>query len=145
MSAGCFTPDGFFRTGDLGRVNHDGYVFIMGRSKDLIISGGYNVYPKEVEDCLDRLEGVQESAVIGMPHPDFGEAVMAIIVPRPGAAIQVESVKVRLRGSLANYKLPKLVVLSKELPRNSMGKVQKNLLRESFLPVWREFVGGGGT
>jgi len=113
----------------------------VGRSKDLIISGGYNVYPKEVEDCLDRLEGVQESAVIGMPHPDFGEAVMAIIVPRPGVAVEAEAIKPCLRGSLANYKLPKLVVLIKELPRNAMGKVQKNRLHEAFLPVWQEFMG----
>lgn len=141
MSTACFTPDSFFRTGDLGRVDSKGYVFIVGRSKDLIISGGYNVYPKEVEDCLDRLEGVQESAVIGMPHPDFGEAVMAIIVPRPGVAVEAEAIKPRLRGSLANYKLPKLVVLIKELPRNAMGKVQKNRLHEAFLPVWQEFMG----
>ena len=141
MSTACFTPDGFFRTGDLGRIDAHGYVFIVGRSKDLIISGGYNVYPKEVEDCIDRLEGVQESAVIGMPHPDFGEAVMAIIVPRPGVAVEAEAIKPRLRGSLANYKLPKLVVLAKELPRNAMGKVQKNRLRETFLPAWQEFVG----
>lgn len=140
MSAASFNPDGFFRTGDLGRVDAQGYVSIVGRSKDLIISGGYNVYPKEVEDCLDRLEGVQESAVIGMPHADFGEAVMAIIVPRPGAAVEIAAIKPCLRGSLANYKLPKLVVLTQELPRNPMGKVQKNRLREAFLEEWLEFV-----
>jgi len=144
MSTSCFTPDGFFRTGDLGRLDAKGYVFIVGRSKDLIISGGYNVYPKEVEDCIDRLAGVQESAVIGMPHPDYGEAVMAIIVPRPGAALEAEAIKPRLGGSLANYKLPKLAVLTKELPRNAMGKVQKSRLREAFLPVWQEFVGRVG-
>lgn len=144
VSSACFTPDGFFRTGDLGRVDALGYVFIVGRSKDLIISGGYNVYPKEVEDCIDRLEGVQESAVVGMPHPDFGEAVMAIIVPRPGATVEAEKIKPGLRGSLANYKLPKLVVLAKELPRNTMGKVQKNRLRESFLPAWQAFLGREG-
>jgi malonyl-CoA/methylmalonyl-CoA synthetase len=142
-STACFTPDGFFRTGDLGRFDAQDYVSIVGRSKDLIISGGYNVYPKEIEDCLDRLEGVQESAVIGMPHPDFGEAVMAIIVPRPGVAVEAETIRPRLRTTLANYKLPKLVALTKELPRNAMGKVQKNLLREAFLPVWQKFVERG--
>jgi malonyl-CoA/methylmalonyl-CoA synthetase len=141
LSSACFAPDGFFRTSDLARVNAQGYVFIVGRAKDLIITGGYNVYPKEVEDCLDRLDGVQESAVLGMPHPDFGEAVMAIIVPRPGAAVDAESIKPRLRKSLANYKLPKLVALTTELPRNAMGKVQKSRLKETFLPVWQEFVG----
>jgi malonyl-CoA/methylmalonyl-CoA synthetase len=141
MSTACFTPDGFFRTGDLGRFDVHGYLFIVGRSKDLIISGGYNVYPKEVENCIDRLAGVQESAVIGMPHPDFGEAVMAVVVPLPGAALEAEAIKARLGGSLANYKLPKLVVLTKELPRNALGKVLKNRLREAFLPVWQEFVG----
>ncbi len=140
MSAAFFAPDGFFRTGDLGRMDGKGYVFIVGRSKDLIISGGYNVYPKEVEDCIDRLEGVQESAVIGMPHPDFGEAVMAVVVPRPGASIDPEAIRLHLRDCLANYKLPKLVTKSLELPRNSMGKVQKNRLREAFMPKWMEFV-----
>jgi malonyl-CoA/methylmalonyl-CoA synthetase len=143
LSTACSTPDGFFRTGDLGRFDAHGYVSIAGRSKDLIITGGFNVYPKEVEDCLDCLGGVQESAVIGMPHPDFGEAVMAIIVPRPGTAVEAEAIKPRLRNTLANYKLPKLVLLTKELPRNAMGKVQKNRLREAFLPVWREFVERG--
>ncbi len=140
-SAAAFTSDGFFHTGDLGRQDAHGYVFIMGRSKDLIICGGYNVYPKEVEDCIDRLEGVQESAVIGMPHPDFGEAVMAVVVPRPGTNLETGSIKPQLRGCLANYKLPKLVMLTEELPRNSMGKVQKSHLREAFLPAWKEFVG----
>jgi malonyl-CoA/methylmalonyl-CoA synthetase len=140
MSAACFTSDGFFRTGDLGRLDADGYFSIVGRSKDLIISGGYNVYPKEVEDCIDRLEGVLESAVIGMPHPDFGEAVMAVVVPRPGAIVDVETIKSRLRGSLANYKLPKLSVLTRELPRNTMGKVQKNRLRAEYRDVWEEFM-----
>jgi len=142
-STACFTPDGFFRTGDLGRFDAQDYVSIVGRSKDLIISGGYNVYPKEIEDCLDRLEGVQESAVIGMPHPDFGEAVMAIIVPRPGVAVEAETIRPRLRTTLANYKLPKLVALTKELPRNAMGKVQKNRLREAFLPIWQKFMESG--
>ncbi len=140
MSTACFTPDGFFHTGDLGRTDSAGYVYIVGRSKDLIISGGYNVYPKEVEDCIDRLEGVQESAVIGMPHPDFGEAVMAIVIPRPGSTIEPTAIRDRLQSSLANYKLPKLIVPAAELPRNAMGKVQKNRLREAHLSTWVEFV-----
>ena len=138
LASTCFTPEGFFRTGDLGRVDSNGYLSIVGRSHDLIISGGYNVYPKEVEDCVNRLDGVQESAVIGMPHPDFGEAVMAVVVARPGATVDVQAMKLLLRASLANYKLPKLVAIAKELPRNTMGKVQKNLLRELYLPVWQE-------
>jgi malonyl-CoA/methylmalonyl-CoA synthetase len=138
MYAACFTSDGFFRTGDLGFVDGEGYFTIVGRSKDLIISGGYNVYPKEVEDCLNGLEDVQESAVIGMPHPDFGEAVMAIVVPRPGKTIDAKAITSCLRRSLANYKLPKLLAVANELPRNAMGKVQKNLLRESYLPIWQE-------
>jgi malonyl-CoA/methylmalonyl-CoA synthetase len=138
MTSNCFTPDGFFRTGDLGRIDEDGYVYILGRSKDLIISGGFNVYPREVEDCIDRFEGVQESAVIGMPHPDFGEAVMAVVVARRGAAIDADSLKLFLRRSLANYKLPKCVAIAKELPRNPMGKVQKDRLRKTYLPLWKE-------
>jgi malonyl-CoA/methylmalonyl-CoA synthetase len=140
MSRTCFTPDGFFRTGDLGRRDENGYIFILGRSKDLIISGGFNVYPKEVEDCIDRFEGVQESAVIGMPHPDFGEGVMAVLVARPGMSVDAEALKHFLRRSLANYKLPKRVVTVKELPRNAMGKVRKDRLREVCLPLWREYL-----
>jgi malonyl-CoA/methylmalonyl-CoA synthetase len=102
------------------------------------------VYPKEVEDCINRLDGVQESAVIGMPHPDFGEAVMAVVVARPGATVDVQAMKLFLRGSLANYKQPKLVALANELPRNTMGKVQKNRLRELYLPVWQEQKAKGG-
>jgi malonyl-CoA/methylmalonyl-CoA synthetase len=101
------------------------------------------VYPKEVEDCINRLEGVQESAVIGMPHPDFGEAVMAVVVARPGETVDVQAMKPLLRSSLANYKLPKLVAIAKELPRNIMGKVQKNLLRELYLPLWQEHMEKG--
>ena len=144
LASACFTPDGFFRTGDLGRLESNGYLSIVGRAHDLIISGGYNVYPKEVEDCINRLEGVQESAVIGMPHPDFGEAVMAVVVARPGATVDVQAMKLFLRGSLANYKQPKLVALANELPRNTMGKVQKNRLRELYLPVWQEQKAKGG-
>jgi malonyl-CoA/methylmalonyl-CoA synthetase len=142
MSRTCFTPDGFFRTGDLGRMDEKGYIFILGRAKDLIISGGFNVYPKEVEDCINRFEGVQESAVIGMPHPDFGEGVMAVVVARPGVNVDAEGLKRFLRRRLANYKLPKCVVIAKELPRNTIGKVQKNRLREIYLQVWREYLEG---
>jgi malonyl-CoA/methylmalonyl-CoA synthetase len=141
MNSACFTPDGFFRTGDLGRMDEQGYISILGRSKDLIISGGFNVYPKEVEDCIDRFEGVQESAVIGMPHPDFGEGVVAVVVARPGVSVDAEALKRFLRRSLANYKLPKCVVIAKELPRNTMGKVQKNRLREIYLSLWQEHLG----
>jgi malonyl-CoA/methylmalonyl-CoA synthetase len=140
MSRTCFTPDGFFRTGDLGRMDEQGYIYILGRSKDLIISGGLNVYPKEVEDCIDRFEGIQESAVIGMLHPDFGEGVMAIVVARPGVSVDAEALKRFLRRSLANYKLPKCVVIANELPRNSMGKVEKNRLRAIYLPLWQEYL-----
>jgi malonyl-CoA/methylmalonyl-CoA synthetase len=143
LASTCFTPEGFFRTGDLGRVDSNRYLSIVGRSHDLIISGGYNVYPKEVEDCVNRLDGVQESAVIGMPHPDFGEAVMAVVVACPGATVDVQAIKPLLRTSLANYKLPKWVALAKELPRNTMGKVQKNLLRELYLSAWQEHIAKG--
>jgi malonyl-CoA/methylmalonyl-CoA synthetase len=128
-----FTPDGFFRTGDVGSLSVDGYLTIVGRSKDLIISGGYNVYPKEVELALDELPGVLESAVVGVPHPDFGEAVTAVVVPRRGAERPSEAALIAaLKGRLANFKVPKRVHVVDELPRNAMGKVQKNLLRERF-------------
>ncbi len=127
-----FTADGYFRTGDVGRFDADGYLSIVGRSKDLIISGGYNVYPKEIESVLDELPGVLESAVIGIPHPDFGEAVTAIVVPRDGAAILEPAVIRELKARIANFKVPKRVHVVDELPRNAMGKVQKNVLRERF-------------
>jgi malonyl-CoA/methylmalonyl-CoA synthetase len=127
-----FTADGFFRTGDLGQYDDDGYLSIVGRSKDLVISGGYNVYPKEVEMLLDELPGVEESAVIGVPHPDFGEAVVAVVVPKKGAALLEQDVIAQLKGRLANFKVPKRVHIVAELPRNAMGKVQKNVLRETF-------------
>jgi malonyl-CoA/methylmalonyl-CoA synthetase len=127
-----FTADGFFRTGDLGQYDGDGYLSIVGRSKDLVISGGYNVYPKEVEMLLDELPGVEESAVIGVPHPDFGEAVVAVVVPKKGAALLEQEVIAQLKGRLANFKVPKRVHVVVELPRNAMGKVQKNVLRETF-------------
>ncbi len=128
-----FTDDGFFRTGDVGSLSADGYLSIVGRSKDLIISGGYNVYPKEIELALDELDWVQESAVVGVPHSDFGEAVTAVVVPRPGAGAASEAqVIAALKGKLANFKVPKRVYFVDELPRNAMGKVQKNVLRERF-------------
>lgn len=131
-----FTVDGFFRTGDLGTRSDDGYISITGRAKDLIITGGYNVYPAEVERLLDAHPAVSESAVIGVPHPDFGEAVTAVIIVR--AEHQSDSVAAALtewlKTRLANYKLPKRIVVVEQLPRNTMGKVQKNVLREMFAP-----------
>lgn len=127
-----FTADGFFKTGDVGRFDADGYLSIVGRSKDLIISGGYNVYPKEIESVIDELPGVLESAVIGIAHADFGEAVTAIVVPRDGAALSEAAIIGALKSRIANFKVPKRVHVMNELPRNTMGKVQKNLLREQF-------------
>ena len=128
-----FTADGFFRTGDMGNLSSDGYLTIAGRSKDLIISGGYNVYPKEIELVLDELPGVAESAVIGVPHADFGEAVTAVLVPSHDVKSPTEAeVIAEVKARLANFKVPKRVYWVDELPRNTMGKVQKNLLRERF-------------
>ncbi len=127
-----FTADGWFRTGDIGRFSADGYLSIVGRAKDLVISGGYNVYPKEIELVLDAIPGVAESAVIGVPHPDFGEAVTAVVVLRSGAQLTEAAVIEHLKSRLANFKVPKRVHFVAELPRNAMGKVQKNVLRETF-------------
>ena len=131
-----FTADGWFRTGDVGRFGGDGrpdtYLTLVGRSKDLIISGGFNVYPKEIEGIIDAVPGVVESAVIGLPHPDFGEAVAAVVVGARDAALQPGAVIERLRGQIANFKVPKRIWVVEELPRNAMGKVQKNLLRERY-------------
>ena len=127
-----FTDDGFFKTGDMGRFDRDGYLGIVGRSKDLIISGGLNVYPKEIEELIDALPGVAESAVIGLPHPDFGEAVNAVVVRRndtSGAGLTESGIILALKSELANFKIPKRVFFVDALPRNAMGKVQKNLLR----------------
>ncbi|OJX70509.1 malonyl-CoA synthase [Magnetospirillum sp. 64-120] len=132
-----FTADGFFKTGDVGVIDADGYVSIVGRAKDLIISGGYNVYPKEVEDAIDRMDGVVESAVVGMPHPDFGEAGLAIIVPEKGRELSAAAMLADLKGRLANYKVPKQMVFVPELPRNAMGKVQKNVLRDTYAEMWK--------
>ncbi|HEY1090169.1 MAG TPA: malonyl-CoA synthase [Burkholderiaceae bacterium] len=125
-----FTADGWFKTGDVGQRSADGYITIVGRSKDLIISGGFNVYPAEIEGYLNELPGVQESAVIGVPHPDFGEAVIAVLTPRAGQQPEAASLIAELKKSIANFKVPKAVFVVPELPRNAMGKVQKNVLRE---------------
>ncbi len=128
-----FRPDGFFITGDMGKIDAEGYVWIVGRAKDLIISGGYNVYPKEVESYIDRIDGVDESAVFGVPHPDFGEGVAAAIKRKAGRAdLTEDAIIARLRSELAHYKVPKKLYFIDELPRNTMGKVQKNLLRDRF-------------
>jgi malonyl-CoA/methylmalonyl-CoA synthetase len=128
-----FTSDNFFRTGDLGKVNDDGYLSITGRAKDLIISGGYNVYPAEVESIINELSSVRESAVVGAPHPDFGESVVAFVIPadrgRPPAPAEIIQ---RVKSSLANYKVPKRVFIVDDLPRNTMGKILKNELRSSL-------------
>ena len=130
-----FTADGYFRSGDLGWISEDGYVAIAGRGKDLVISGGFNVYPKEVELLIDKLDGVVESAVIGLPHADFGEQVTAVVVCEEAAAGPSEqSVIDALKHELAGYKVPKQVFFVDQLPRNSMGKVQKTALRERFAP-----------
>jgi malonyl-CoA/methylmalonyl-CoA synthetase len=135
---GEFTEDGWFKTGDLGHVDGDGYVHIVGRAKDLVISGGYNVYPKEVEAELDALSGVSESAVFGVPHPDLGEGVTAAVVPRPAARLSEADLINSLQARLARYKVPKRVLFVDELPRNAMGKVQKNMLRATFGSLYQE-------
>ncbi len=128
-----FTADGYFKTGDIGSIDKDGYVSIVGRAKDLIISGGFNVYPKEIELVIDAMPGIAESAVIGLPHADFGEAVTAVIVRSiDGATLSEADVIARVKIELANFKVPKRVHFVDELPRNTMGKVQKNILRERF-------------
>src|SRR5450631_2864566 len=133
---GEFTADGWFKTGDVGRIDRDGYVHIVGRAKDLVISGGYNVYPKEVEIELDALAGVLESAVFGVPHPDFGEGVTAAVVAQPGVILSEEALIDSVKARLARYKVPKRVLVVEELPRNAMGKVQKNALRKTFAAIY---------
>ena len=127
-----FSADGFFKTGDVGQQDARGYVTIVGRSKDLIISGGYNVYPAEIEGFLNELPGVAESAVVGVPHPDFGEVGVAVVIARPGTRPDPDALLAELKARLANFKIPKRCFVEAELPRNTMGKVQKNLLRERY-------------
>jgi len=136
-TAAEFRADGFFITGDLGTIDEKGYLHIVGRAKDLIISGGYNIYPKEVEDVLDTLDGVVESAVIGVAHPDLGEGIVAIIVAHKDARLDEATILVRIKDRLARYKQPRRIFLVDELPRNVMGKVQKAQLRQTYAHVCR--------
>jgi malonyl-CoA/methylmalonyl-CoA synthetase len=126
-----FTSDGFFRTGDLGQQAESGYISIVGRAKDIVITGGLNVYPKEVESVINKLEGIKESAVVGVPHPDFGEAVIAVVIEKEGVSLRAQDVILKLKQNIADYKVPKHVLFIKSLPRNAMGKVQKNTLRDT--------------
>ena len=130
--------NGFFITGDLGTIGEDGYVSLVGRSKDLIISGGHNIYPKEIELLMDRIDGVFESALIGVPHPDLGEAVVAVIVTESGISLNHDSITDLLQNRIARFKHPKQIIFIDELPRNAMGKVQKNVLRESYLGIYNK-------
>ena len=129
-----FTADGFFKTGDVGKVNADGYVTIVGRSKDLIISGGYNVYPAEIEGYINAMDGIAESAVVGVPDADFGEVGVAVVIGKPGATLEPKAILAHLRSKLANFKVPKRCFVVGALPRNAMGKVQKNVLRTEYGP-----------
>ena len=131
-----FRDDGFFITGDLGKIDDKGYVHILGRSKDLVISGGFNVYPKEIESEIDAMPGVIETAVIGVPHADFGEGVTAVVVCDKAAKVDESSVLKALDGRLAKFKMPKRVIFVDELPRNAMGKVQKNILRDTYSDIY---------
>ncbi|TAG03165.1 MAG: malonyl-CoA synthase [Betaproteobacteria bacterium] len=133
-----FTSDGWFKTGDVGKRDARGYFTIVGRSKDLIISGGYNVYPAEIEGYINDLPGVAESAVIGVPHPDFGEAVVAVVVAKTGKAIDADAMIASIKANIANFKVPKRLFVVSELPRNAMGKVQKNVLREEHKSLFAE-------
>ncbi|WP_431095800.1 malonate--CoA ligase [Polaromonas aquatica] len=127
-----FTADGYFKTGDVGKIDERGYIVIVGRSKDLIISGGYNVYPAEIEGYINDMPGVAESALVGVPHPDFGEVGVAVVIAKPGAALEGGQIVGELKSKLANFKIPKQCFVVNELPRNTMGKVQKNLLRDQY-------------
>ena len=140
-TAEAFREDGFFISGDLGFVDEAGYVHIVGRDKDLIITGGLNVYPAEVEAAIEAIPGVAECAVIGVPHPDFGEGVVAVAILRPGAGLDEAGIAAALADRLASFKRPKRVFFVDALPRNAMGKVQKNVLRDSFAAA---FAGGPG-
>jgi len=137
-TAAEFREDGFFITGDLGKRDAQGYVYIVGRGKDLIITGGYNVYPIEVELEIDALPGVSESAVIGVAHPDFGEGVTAVVVPSEASTLNEASIRNALEQRLARFKLPKRIVFAEELPRNTMGKVQKSALRERYRDLYKQ-------
>ncbi len=133
-----FAKDGFFRTGDVGKIDERGYVHIVGRSKDLIISGGYNVYPAEIEGYINDMAGVAESALIGVPHPDFGEVGVAVVIAKPNAKLEDAAILAALKSSLANFKIPKRCFVVNELPRNTMGKVQKNLLRDQYKALFNK-------
>jgi malonyl-CoA/methylmalonyl-CoA synthetase len=135
-TAAEFRPDGFFITGDLGKIDGGGYVHILGRGKDLIITGGYNVYPKEIESEIDAMPGVVESAVIGVPHRDFGEGVTAVVVQAKGASLDASAMQAALEQRLAKFKCPKRIFIVDDLPRNTMGKVQKNVLRETYKGIY---------
>jgi malonyl-CoA/methylmalonyl-CoA synthetase len=137
-TAAEFRPDGYFITGDLGLIDGAGYVHIVGRGKDLIISGGFNVYPKEVEAELDAIRGVVESAVIGLPHADLGEAVTAVIATGGKGGLTEAAVLAALKDRLARFKQPKRVLFVDDLPRNAMGKVQKALLRQTHAGLYAE-------
>jgi len=130
-----FRDDGFFITGDMATIDSDGYVQIVGRSKDLIISGGYNIYPKELELLLDEQDGVLESAVIGVPHPDFGEGVVGVLVAKDGNELSEDNILAAIKDDIARFKQPKRLMIIDELPRNTMGKVQKNVLREEYKTI----------
>ncbi len=127
-----FTKDDYFKTGDVGKIDERGYIHIVGRSKDLIISGGYNVYPAEIEGYINDMPGVAESALVGVPHPDFGEVGVAVVIAKPGASVNAGAILAALKSQLANFKIPKRCEVVPELPRNTMGKVQKNVLREQY-------------
>jgi malonyl-CoA/methylmalonyl-CoA synthetase len=142
QTAAAFREDGFFVTGDLGTIDESGYLRIAGRVTDLVISGGFNVYPREIETAIDALTGVAESAVIGLPHPDIGEGVTAIVVLRDGAALGEADLLSALGERLARYKLPRRVLFAHELPRNAMGKVMKNVLREVHRSLYARAASG---
>ncbi len=137
-TAAEFREDGFFITGDLGKIDERGYVFIVGRDKDLVITGGFNVYPIEVETEIDAMPGVIESAVVGLPHADFGEGVTAVVVAKKDAGLDEKKVIEALENRLAKFKLPKRVLFVNELPRNAMGKVQKAELRKTYGDLYKK-------
>jgi malonyl-CoA/methylmalonyl-CoA synthetase len=137
-TAAEFRADGYFITGDIGKIDGRGYVHIIGRAKDVIITGGLNVYPKEVETEIDAMPGVVESAVIGVPHADFGEGIIAVVVGTPGATLEEAAILSALDGRLARFKQPRRVIFVEDLPRNAMGKVQKTILRDTYKTLLTE-------